>query len=89
MATGELMPREVFLARTLVELADSLVDEFDVVDPLTLLADRCVEALTLAAAGIMPSDLTEPFDNCRLVDPAKGTIGGTVAVSTLGSPKLE
>lgn len=47
------MPREALLARTLVELADTLVDEFDVVDLLTLLADRCVDALDVAAAGIM------------------------------------
>jgi GAF domain-containing protein len=47
------MPRETLLARTLVELADTLVDEFDVVDLLSLLADRCVEVLDVAAAGIM------------------------------------
>ncbi len=47
------MSRETLLARTFVELADTLVDEFDVVDLLTLLADRCVEALDVAAAGIM------------------------------------
>ncbi len=41
------------LIRTLVELADNLVDEFDVVDLLTLLADRCVEVLDVAAAGVM------------------------------------
>jgi GAF domain-containing protein len=43
----------MLLARTFVELADTLVDEFDVVDLLTLLADRCVDALDVAAAGIM------------------------------------
>lgn len=47
------MTRESLLARTLVELADTLVDDFDVVDLLVLLADRCVEALDVEAAGIM------------------------------------
>lgn len=47
------MSRETLLARTLVELADSLVANFDVVDLLTLMADRCVEVLDVQAAGIM------------------------------------
>ena len=47
------MPREALLARTLVELADSLVADFDVVELLTLLADRCVDVLDVAAAGLM------------------------------------
>jgi GAF domain-containing protein len=47
------MPREALLARTLVELADSLVDDFDVIELLTLLADRCVDVVDVAAAGLM------------------------------------
>jgi GAF domain-containing protein len=47
------MPRTDILIRSLVELADTLVDDFDVVDLLTLLADRCVEALDVSAAGLM------------------------------------
>ena len=47
------MTREALLARALVELADNLVDEFDIVDLLTTLSDRCVEVLDIAAAGIM------------------------------------
>ena len=47
------MPRETLLARTLVELADSLVADFDVVELLTVLADGCVDVLDVGAAGIM------------------------------------
>src|SRR5689334_19386697 len=50
---GGLMPRETLLARTLVELADTLVADFDVVDLLTLLANRCVDVLDVGAAGLM------------------------------------
>jgi hypothetical protein len=37
----------------MVELTDSLVEDFDVVDLLTVLSDRCVEVLDVAAAGVM------------------------------------
>ena len=47
------MNRESVLARTMVELADNLVDDFDIVDLLTTLSDRCVDVLDVAAAGIM------------------------------------
>ena len=47
------MTREATLAQTLVELADTLVNDFDVVDLLTLLANRCVSVLDASAAGIM------------------------------------
>jgi hypothetical protein len=41
------------LAETFVELADTLIDDFDVIDFLHILAARCVELLNIAAAGIM------------------------------------
>jgi len=45
--------REQHLARTLVELADTMADEFDVVELLSRLTRRCVELLDVAAAGLM------------------------------------
>ena len=47
------MSREEMLLHTMVELADSLVEDFDVVDLLTSLTDRCVDAFDIRAAGIM------------------------------------
>ncbi len=58
------MPNQRMLARTLVELADTLVQDFDVVELLTLLADRCVEVLEVDAAGLM---LAAPDGNLRVM----------------------
>ncbi len=58
------MSREAVLARTLVELADTLVDDFDVVELLTLLTDRCVDVLDVAAAGLM---LVAPEGDLRVM----------------------
>jgi GAF domain-containing protein len=58
------MPREALLAKTLVELADTLVADFDVVELLTLLTDRCVDVLDVGAAGIM---LVAPEGNLRVI----------------------
>jgi hypothetical protein len=48
--------RETQLVRTFVELADTLVAEFDIVDFLTLLTTRCVELLDLPVAGLLLAD---------------------------------
>jgi transcriptional regulator with GAF, ATPase, and Fis domain len=48
--------REQMLAATFVELADTLVAGFDVVDFLHGLADRCVRLLAVDAAGLMLAD---------------------------------
>ncbi len=58
------MAREAQLGRTFVELADTLVDDFDVVELLTLLTDRCVDVLDVAAAGLM---LVSPDGELRVM----------------------
>jgi GAF domain-containing protein len=68
---GVEIPREALLTRTLVELADSLVADFDVVDVLTLVADRCVDVLDVAAAGLM---LTSPDGELRVLASSSETM---------------
>lgn len=58
------MPRQMLLIRTLVELADSLVDDFDVVELLSTLTERCVEVLGVSAAGVL---LVAPEGGLRVV----------------------
>ena len=54
--TGDAVNREQALARTFVDLADTLVTGFDVVDFLQMLSLRCVELLDVDAAGVMLDD---------------------------------
>lgn len=48
--------REQRLAHTFVELSDTLVDDFDLLDFLTLLAERAAELLDVTAVGVILSD---------------------------------
>jgi GAF domain-containing protein len=65
------MTREADVVRSLVDMADTLVDDYDVVDLLTGLADRCVDLLGVSAAGVMlassPVLLSHPEGNLGLV----------------------
>jgi len=50
------MTREQQLAEAFVETADTLVDDFDVIEFLHTLAQRCVALLEIDAAGLMLAD---------------------------------
>jgi GAF domain-containing protein len=50
------MTREQRLGRVFVELADTLVDDFDVIDLMHLLCERTVELLDADAAGLILAD---------------------------------
>ena len=65
------MTRETSLVQSFLELADNLVDDFDVVDLLTRLADRCVTILGASAAGVM---LATPDGHLRLVASSSETM---------------
>ncbi|MDP9335553.1 MAG: GAF and ANTAR domain-containing protein [Actinomycetota bacterium] len=50
------MPREQDLLRAFIEFADTIVDEYDVVEFLHRLAKRCVDLVGASEAGIMLAD---------------------------------
>ena len=67
------MTREALLVRTLVEMADNLVDDFDVIDVLTVLSDRCVEVLDVDSAGVM---LVAPGGELQVVASSSAAMRG-------------
>lgn len=57
-AEQRAVTRQALTATTFVEIVDTLVDNFDVIDVLTVLTSRSVELLEAAAAGILLADET-------------------------------
>jgi GAF domain-containing protein len=55
---------ETQLADVLIEMADTLVDDFDVIDFLHVLTERCVSLLGVSAAGLL---LTDGQDTLQVV----------------------
>jgi GAF domain-containing protein len=55
---------EIQLADVFVEMADTLVDDFDVIDFLHVLTERCVQVLGVSAAGLL---LTDGRDTLQMV----------------------
>jgi GAF domain-containing protein len=55
---------EIHLADVFVEMADTLVADFDVIDFLHVLTERCVELLGVSAAGLL---LTDERDTLQVV----------------------
>jgi transcriptional regulator with GAF, ATPase, and Fis domain len=47
---------EIQLADVFVEMADTLVDDFDVIEFLHVLTERCVQLLGVSAAGLLLTD---------------------------------
>ncbi|MEU5990393.1 GAF and ANTAR domain-containing protein [Spirillospora sp. NPDC047418] len=58
------MPQQQRLAEVFVELADTLVVDFDLIEFLHRLAERCVELLEVEAAGIL---LTDQADELQVI----------------------
>ena len=57
-------PRETQVLDAVVSLVDSLLDDFDVVELLTELTERCAQLLDIAAAGLL---LADPLGQLRLL----------------------
>jgi transcriptional regulator with GAF, ATPase, and Fis domain len=57
-------PRETRVLNAVVTLVDSLLDDFDVVDLLTELTERCAELLDVEAAALL---LADPMHRLRLL----------------------
>ena len=69
------MTREQHVIEAFVEAADILVDDFDVIDFLHTVAERCVHLLEVDAAGLMLADprgrlrtAASSSDNARLLE---------------------
>lgn len=54
--SGSLSVNDVLLTDVFVEMADTLVAEFDVIDFMHLLSSRCTALLDVSAAGLLLSD---------------------------------
>lgn len=57
-------PRETRVLDAVVSLVDSLLGDFDVVELLTELTERCVELLDVESAGLL---LADPLEQLRLL----------------------
>jgi GAF domain-containing protein len=55
-AEQKALNRQALTATTFVEIVDTLVDDFDVIEVLTVLTSRSVELLEATAAGILLAD---------------------------------
>ena len=67
--------RQTLTATTFVEIVDTLVGDFDVIEVLTVLTSRCIELLDAAAAGILLADTDGPAPGDRCLDRAGPTAG--------------
>ena len=56
------LTREARLLKTFAMLADTLVDDYDIVDLLQSLVDACRDLLDITAAGILIADQNGDLD---------------------------
>ena len=88
VGTATAAHRERLLARTFVELADTLVDDFDVADFLRTLVEQCLHLMEVSAAGVV---LTDPDGRLRMAAASSERAGllETLAVQADDGPCIE
>lgn len=88
VATPAAAHRERVLAHVFVELADTLVDDFDVADFLRTLVEQCVHLMEVSAAGVV---LTDPDGRLRMAAASSERAGilETLAVQADDGPCIE
>ena len=59
-----MTPAQQRITEVFVEVADSLTDDFDIIDLLQRLSERCVELLDVSAAGIL---LVDQYDQLQIL----------------------
>lgn len=82
------MDREQRLADTFVELADTLIDDFDVIEFLNQLSTRCVELLEVSAAAIMLALPGADLQPAAASDP-RAELSDLLALNQREGPALE
>jgi transcriptional regulator with GAF, ATPase, and Fis domain len=89
------MTRDQLLGEAFVQAADTMVDDFDVIDFLHTLAERCVQLLDVDAAGLMLADnlgqlhaTAASSENARLLElfELQGDAGPCVDAFRTGTP---
>ncbi|RSM78090.1 transcriptional regulator [Amycolatopsis sp. WAC 01375] len=86
--TSAAMRRERLLARTFVELADTLVDDFDVADFLRTLVEQCVRLMEVSAAGVVLADAQGRLRMAAASSERAGLLE-TLAVQTEDGPCID
>ena len=71
-AEQRALKRQALTATTFVEIVDTLVDDFDVIEVLTGLTSRSVELLEASAAGIL---LADPEGHLRVIGASTEEVG--------------
>jgi GAF domain-containing protein len=84
--------RSALLAQRFVALADTLVDEYDVVDLLDHLVDACVEVLDVGQAGLVvldrhgePGIVASSSEEVRLLELVEARTGAGPCVDCIGT----